>query len=245
MTNEENKTVAWLFGRGASVSCGLKWTEPCYCRYLPREFRTQKIRKNINGEMKYMPIGENPYAELLKILESSTSSNWKHLFITVNWDWLLQREIQNKNFETQPRWLVSSHVYHLNGSVEPNFPQQRRNKILFESDSFNKREPSLETDTAISQFFGSSLFIIVGMSFQCKMDKIWFDIFRTYQGNLSIGVANWIVVTHDNKSCCNVCYNLRQSLEDPTIVVVNKKFENWIKSGLPELVQYGVMSSVN
>ena len=93
MDEQQIDTVVWLFGRGASIACGLDWTEPKEWQVLNRDIRIKQIQETLELEMQKIPQGKGPYYDLLSILSGQTEANWKHLFITTNWDYLLECEI--------------------------------------------------------------------------------------------------------------------------------------------------------
>ena len=93
MDEQQIKTVVWFLGRGASIACGLDWTEPKEWQTLNRDIRIKQIQETLDLEMQKIPQGRGPDYDLLSILSRYTEANWKHLFITTNWDYLLEREI--------------------------------------------------------------------------------------------------------------------------------------------------------
>ena len=65
-------TLIWLFGRGASIACGLSWTVPAAWASLPREERVAHIRETLCAEMNAPAVDTSPYSELrdIGVLES-------------------------------------------------------------------------------------------------------------------------------------------------------------------------------
>jgi hypothetical protein len=51
------------------------------------------------------------------LLSERTRDRWRHLFLTTNWDFLLQREI-DEFLPDCPHWLRDTQVFHVNGTVE-------------------------------------------------------------------------------------------------------------------------------
>jgi len=118
-----------------------------------------------------MNIG--PYRDLIDLLSSRTSGEWCHHFNTTNWDYLLQREISLNTSQQKPRWLLNSHVFHLNGSVEDWGDASKRSEILLESDSASQRTWSIEASKSFNTLIHQRLVIVVGMSFTCATDRFF------------------------------------------------------------------------
>jgi hypothetical protein len=112
-----SKCLVWIFGRGASAACGLTWAVPEQWHSIDRETQVKMIKSAIRAEMNASYIDTRPYKNLLQYLKKSTNQ-WHHRFITTNWDYLLQREIEYMGFTIAPHWLPETHVYHLNRTVE-------------------------------------------------------------------------------------------------------------------------------
>ncbi|NQS89750.1 hypothetical protein HQ584_08190 [Patescibacteria group bacterium] len=235
-------TCVWLFGRGAAVASGLKWAEPPEWRSLDRDIRINRIKKSLYLEMRKIPIGKNPYHRLLSILEKRTEPNWKHLFITTNWDFLLQREILNKKLAILPDWLISSHVFHLNGSIEGT-SQENRSPFLLETDSVTKRISTFEANRALSDIVWGDIFVVVGMSFNCEMDRGLLIYLQHHQDNLPFGEKNWYILNPDSGDLNKVKSFFETALPRANIVPVNASFQDWIGTGMPELVKQKILVS--
>jgi hypothetical protein len=99
--------VVWLFGCGLSIECGLKWTEPAEwkARYSRME-RIEKIKREIRVQMDSSHVDPAPIREFLTFLKQNTVPEWRHLFITTNWDYVLQRELRAMvEGLVVPQWL--------------------------------------------------------------------------------------------------------------------------------------------
>src|ERR1700683_2239261 len=117
------ETVVWLFGRGLSIECGLTWTEPEDWKTLfLRSERIERIKPSLRAEMDSPLVNTAPIRDFLIFLNQHTPLEWRHLFVTTNWDCLLQRELSAVvSGSYLPHWLrhsAGSHVHHLNGTVE-------------------------------------------------------------------------------------------------------------------------------
>lgn len=140
----------WLFGRGASIACGLPWAVPFTVDALPpRDARVAAIREGMRAAMHGPGVDTAPYVTLLALLETRTSPAWRHLFMTTNWDTLLDDEVEAKCPAVVPPWLKSTFVFHLNGRALDTMPDpERRSDILLETDSESDRAKSQEYEQA-------------------------------------------------------------------------------------------------
>src|SRR5262245_23114714 len=127
-------TLIWLFGRGASIACGLPWSVPAAWDSRLRDERISAIREALHDEMNSPTVDTRPYSQLLTVLALGTSPGWRHRFITTNWDCLLQREVDKAYPAVCPEWLESTHVFHLNGTIDNRPEKSRRSCFLLESD---------------------------------------------------------------------------------------------------------------
>jgi hypothetical protein len=164
-------TLIWLFGRGASIACGLPWIVPAAWAGCPREKRIAAIREALRAAMNAPTVDTAPYSRLLKVLTRGTSPGWRHRFVTTNWDYLLQREVDKAHPTDCPEWLESTHVFHLNGTVDDRPDKSRRSCFLLESDPIGARIAKLESNLAFANMAWSDAFVVIGMSFECGMDS--------------------------------------------------------------------------
>jgi hypothetical protein len=103
---------------------------------------------------------------LLQVLENHTMDDWRHLFVTTNWDYLLQCEIDGLGLTTQPQWLTSTHVFHVNGTVEILPDNSNRSPFLLEEDRAAHRHFTYEANSAYTRMIWSRTFVVVGVSFE-------------------------------------------------------------------------------
>ena len=155
-------TVVWLFGRGLSMECGLKWTEPEEWKAeLQRLERIERIKQALRAEMH--EADSAPIREFLVFLDQCTSPEWQHLFVTTNWDHLLQRELSSVVHGSRtPFWLhrgAGSHVHHLNGTVEQG--TQHRSCFMLQDDTGAERTATTEANYAFGYLQCERTFVIV------------------------------------------------------------------------------------
>lgn len=242
MNEQQINTLVWLFGRGASIACGLDWIEPKEWQGLDRDIRIKQIQEALKLEMQKIPLCKSPYHDLLSILSRYTEANWKHLFITTNWDYLFQREILNLKITILPNWLISSHVFHLNGSIEEAHQgNKNRSPFLLESDHPKTRKDTLEVNQALNYMIWEKLFIIVGMSFQCQMDKALLYYLHLIEDQLPFGEAKWMILDSEEGILNKTCSIFKKSFPSASIIPIDKKFQDWIENGMPEIVKCGVI----
>lgn len=244
MNEQQINTLVWLLGRGASIACGLDWAESKEWQGLARDIRIKQIQEALKLEMQKIPLCKNEYHDLLSILSKDTETNWKHLLVTTNWDYLLQREILNLKLKILPNWLISSHVFHLNGSIEEAYQgNNNRSPFLLESDDPKIRINTLEVNQALNYMIWERLFIIIGMSFQCQMDKALLYYLHLIEDQLPFGEAKWIILDSEKEILDNTCRLFKKSFPAAIIIPINKKFQDWIKNGMPKLIEYGVIKT--
>jgi hypothetical protein len=234
-------TLIWLFGRGASIACGLSWTVPAAWASLPREERVAHIRETLCAEMNAPAVDTSPYSELLTVLGFRTAPGWRHRFVTTNWDGLLEREVNKAYPEVCPPWLESSHVFHLNGTVEELPDNSRQSHFLLESDPIGTRVAKLESNLGFATMAWSDSFVVVGMSFECATDNSLLTALGKTE--LLVESSRWIVVNPVKSALDDVCANLRSKLPGASVIAVQKGFAEWTACGLGELREIGVLES--
>jgi hypothetical protein len=95
-------------------------------------------------------VDTTPYSQLLTVLKLGTAPDWRHRFVTTNWDGLLQREVDKAYPTVCPEWLESTRVFHLNGTVDDRPDKARRSCFLLESDPIGMRVAKLESNLAFA-----------------------------------------------------------------------------------------------
>ena len=242
-----SQDCTWLFGRGASIANGLKWEVPqdwkddLIAERITREAHLRMIAERLRQEMMQIPEYSTPYTRLLDIMASSTVDQGHHRLITTNWDYLLQRDLNiwiNANSPGYAPRFLSTHgtVYHLNGSVEPG-DFQNRSPFLLETDSASVRNKTYEANKALNYLLSSNLIVIVGMSFECDMDRGLLATLRAHEDDFPIGSALFVVV-EPNRAILETTYKkFGYCFPRANGIRVNSYFAEWIDSGMPELGQ--------
>lgn len=161
--------------------------------------------------------------------------------ITTNWDYLLQRDLKfwiNANSSGYAPRFLSTHgtVYHLNGSVEPG-DFQNRSPFLLETDSASFRKRTFEANKALNYLLWSNLIIIVGMSFECDVDRGLLGTLRTHEDDTPIGSALFVVVEPNREILETTYKKLAYCFPRANGIHVNSYFGEWIERGMPELGQ--------
>jgi hypothetical protein len=241
--------LVWIFGRGASAACNLHWTVPKEWQAYDRNLQISKIKEAILSEMNSPHIDTGPYKLLLSELAKRTNPNWHHCFLTTNWDFLLQREIKGFGLTSAPRWLPETHVYHINGTVEkwPSAEKAQpplRSPFLLESDLPKQRLYSSEVQQAVQYIIWRRAFIIIGMSFECLMDRAFLRALGNVEDELPIGNALWIVINHDNEALQKIYARLHSSFPKSKYCLLSIGFKEWIQRGMLELVDVGILKDV-
>lgn len=234
-------TVAWLFGSGLSIECGLEWTEPTPWKAFPRRERIERIMKALRDEMDSPRVDPVPIREFLTLLDQHTAPEWRHLFVTTNWDYLLQRELSAQvSGLALPGWLhrgAGSHVHHLNGTVEAE--TQHRSCFLLEDDSGLQRTQTTEANYAFNYMICERTFVVVGMSFECDADKFLLTQLNKIEDWMPIGESHWIIVNPNGETLEAVCARIREALSAAHVESVKSKFADWRRVECPNLKAKG------
>lgn len=236
------RRVDWFFGRGLSIGCGLTWDVPAAWDWLPRNEQIDRIKETIRHKMSEPHIETSDIRRFLDLLSSSTKELWQHQFYTTNWDYLLQSQILSMRYQTKPRWLANSHVYHLNGTAETLTTNRNRSDFILAKDNVNVRTSTCETRNAYDRIVWNTKFIVVGMRFECEVDKFILRSLNRVEDDLPIGNSHWIIVDPDSVTLCNIRYRIKKALPRSDVKVVPYKFDYWLLRGLPELKDWGVIS---
>ncbi len=236
-------TVVWLFGRGASVACNLRWTVPEEWKCRPRCEQIAMITHALSSEMQIPEVDRSIYKEMLGLLSKKTENNWQHLFVTTNWDCLLQQEIQNRHLSFPQPWLLDSHVFHLNGTIETGEYTHNRSPFLLETDPPATRTSAVEPNVAFNKMIWRDLFVAVGISFDCEMDRSLLRAFNSVQDDLPIGESRWIIINPNDQSLEPVSNRICSALPQATVQKVAMSLEDWIAEGMPQLQCLGVLST--
>ena len=236
------KSLTWILGRGTSVACNLKWVVPDDWKKLEREEQISLIKKQLKAEMDSEHVDTLPYNNLLSALSSRTKENWCHLFVTTNWDYLLEKEIDKLNLQVLPKWLDNSFVFHLNGTIEELEDNSNRSPFLLETDSASDREKTVEANIAFNKIAWRQYFIVVGLSFRCEMDKFTLSILNHVEDNLPIGESYWIVVNPNEAELKETMSIIQGYLPRAKFLPVEKGLNDWISSGMNELSKVGIIN---
>ena len=232
-------SLNWLFGRGASVASGLNWTVPKEWQSLDRVEVIAKIKRNLS--LKMNEATTSVYSKFLSILAKKTQTGWRHRFITTNWDYLLQKAINKQSF-TELTWgLADDWVYHLNGTIERLPDNSQRSPFLLESDLSGQRIVSFEANDAYNKMIWDDSFVVVGMSFECQIDKGLLGAFRRVEDEMPVGESRWLIVNSNLMALETVTQNIHSALPRSKIKTVQSRFESWVDSEMQELKEMGVI----
>jgi hypothetical protein len=231
-------TLTWLMGRGISIACDLDWKVPnTWCTW-DREVQVAMVKAAVRDAMDAPGVDTTCLRTFLKQLASRTAPTWNHRFVTTNWDWLLQRELL-RLVRVVPAWLDDSHVLHLNGTVEePETPD--RSPFILETDLATVRVQTLEGNKAFNHMMWQTHFVVVGMSFECEMDRFLLWSLQHVQDEMPIGESRWILVNPDPAALAATGGRIKSALPSSSIVPIAMPFTDWLKMGLDPLPKWGV-----
>ena len=238
------RVVEWFFGRGLSIGCGLHWTVPEVWKAFSREDQCTLIRQAIQREMSARHIDTRNIELFLDTLAAKTTQGWQHRFHTTNWDYLLQREISQRfpDGAVKPWWLTSSHVYHHNGTAESPSSDPFRSELLLESDPQTARKPSRESDSAFERLVSSRLFVVVGISFECAVDRFLFKALKRVQDQLQVGESCWLVVNPSVNALKDTHAKILDALPEAAVSSRVITFGDWVQTDMQELVNFDVLT---
>lgn len=236
------RTVEWFFGRGLSIGCGLTWAVPKDWYTLSRDEQVDRIKASLVSEMAAGYVDTKDIRLFLELLANHTVSPWQHQFYTTNWDFLLQREILALGYSVQPPWCAGTHVYHLNGTVENLQDNSRRSTFVLESDPPDARVSTIEGEIAYNKFIWSQIFIVVGMSFECEVDKYLLNALKRVEDDLPIGDSFWLVLNPNAEALAATCIRLQAALPRAKIVGNVTTFRSWLDAKVPELQSFGAIA---
>jgi hypothetical protein len=238
------QVVEWFFGRGLSIGCGLRWSVPEVWKAFSREDQVAMITQAIQEEMSAAHIDTRDIEAFLDLLATRTTKGWQHRFHTTNWDYLLRLEI-GRRFPAgtvKPWWLASSHVYHHNGTAEMPSGDPFRSPLLLESDPYAARRPSPESDSAFDKLINSRLFVVVGMSFECAVDRFLFKALKRVQDDCPVGESCWLVVNPSVNALKATHSKILDALPAAVVCTQKSSFGSWVRGNFLELTNQGAIS---
>jgi hypothetical protein len=179
----------------------------------------------------------------LEFLSQRTVPGWRHFLATTNWDFLLQREVLRFiTDDVRPSWLVDSHVFHLNGTIEDPPGDSFRSPFLLPEDLSTQRTITPEADTAVNKMFRATTFVVVGMSFECPTDRFLLRQLNEVQDHLPIGESEWIVVNPDSTALNATSGRIQNALPSARVLPVCCTMAEWQEKGFGELRPWGVFT---
>jgi hypothetical protein len=234
--------ILWLFGRGLSIECGLNWDVPGHWSHLPCNEKVYRIREQLRAEMDAPGVDIGPIREFLQFLSVRTRGGWWHRFLTTNWDFLLQLEIEKLVPDVVPDWLHHhSEVLHLNGTVEVLDDDSNRSALVL-PDEDSAHKPSLELNMALSEMAWVRTFVVVGMSFECGPDRALFNLLNKVQDLLPVGESDWIIVNPCQTTLDTTHDLIKCKLPQANVTLVCDTFARWREARFPRLMGKGVFS---
>ena len=84
-------------------------------------------------------------------------------------------------------------------------------------------------------------FVVVGMSFECQMDRFLLRSLQKIEGDLPIGQSTWIIVNPDPAGLEQSVNRIQGALPGATVLPVAMTFRQWMDCGFPELRDAGAM----
>ena len=110
-----------------------------------------------------------------------------------------------------PKWLENSHVFHINGTIEEMENNQYRSPFLLPEDNVNRRYKTLEANKAFGRMLTARIFVVVGMSFKCIIDKSFLEMLGIFGNDMHVGESRWIVVNTEVEDAKLVCEKIKKN----------------------------------
>jgi hypothetical protein len=235
--------VIWLFGVGLSIDCGLRWNIPEHLRELQRDEKVKCIAEQLRAAMDAPSVNPAPIHQFLEFLSGRTQNGWRHRFLTTNWDFLLQREIEeflrrSDDSDSVPSWMRDTHVFHLNGTIENLRDNARRSPFVLPEDE--ERTPSVEFNIAFSSMQWGRTFVVVGMGFECQADRSLFHFLRKVRDELPSGESEWVIVNPCEGALGSSGKLIEGMLPKASVKRVPSTFTRWREGQFAELIARGI-----
>lgn len=211
---------------------------------LDRQERIAAIKNALAHEMSSKNVDTTSIRVFLKTLGERTADGVSHRLVTTNWDDLLQREINGLELEYLPHWLVDSHVYHINGTVETYLNLEFGSPFLLEEDSYKQRVRSVEADRVFSSMLWGQIFFVVGMSFECETDRFLLFSLKQHEDNLPIGESVWFVLNPDENGLDIAASRIASCLPRAKVFKLHTTFNDWVNGDNHILTQLNVFKPV-
>lgn len=216
------------------------WKKDLASGKIERETHVRMIIDKLRQVINELPMRNTLYCRLLDFMATRSINGTHHRLMTTNWDYLLQRDLDNwiqANYAGLAPRFLSTHgtVYHFNGSAEPG-EFQNRSPFILETDSASVRKATYEANQAFKHLLCSNLVVIVGMSFECQTDRGLLAALRAHEDYAPVGSAYFVIVDPDPETLESTCAKIATCFPSASGVRVNCGFTEWIDRGMPELI---------
>jgi hypothetical protein len=117
-----------------------------------------------------------------------------------------------------------------------------RSAFVLEADSSQARTNTIEGNIAFNKFIWNRTFVVVGMSFECEVDKYLLSSIRAVQDHLPIGESSWYIVNPNKVTLANTANRIRAALPRARVATLPTTFRAWVDAKLPELQNCGALA---
>ena len=195
--------------------------------------------------MANMPLRGTTYRSLIDIMDRRTIDGVHHRLLTTNWDYLLNRDlgvwIRDKDLKCVPKFLgAHSVVYHFNGTVETG-QSSNHTQFLLETDPNDVRKSKLASNIALGHMAETKCLVVVGMSFECEIDRGLLAVLKSLEDIMPIGEAHILIVEPNTRTLENVKNKVHACLPFSRVVPIALGLREWINAGMPELVDFNIL----
>ncbi|BBO79654.1 hypothetical protein DSCO28_02200 [Desulfosarcina ovata subsp. sediminis] len=100
----------------------------------------------------------------------------------------------------------------------------------------------MEADELFNFMTWGQFFIVIGMSFECEMDRFLLASLKRVEDNLPIGNSIWLVLNPDKEALDKSTYRIQSALPRSKVYITDKKLEEWIDEGMDALRDIGAFA---
>jgi hypothetical protein len=99
-------------------------------------------------------------------------------------------------------------------------------------------------EQAVRYIIWRRAFVIVGMSFECLMDRAFLKALGSVEDDLPIGNSWWLIVNPNYEALQNVYARLHSAFPKSRYCLRPVGFKEWLQKGMLELVDAGILKNV-
>lgn len=231
-------SCGWIFGRGASIAHGVRWTVPSqwYSDYESGACDRENVIKDITDEMRRLSDATDPvhYKLMINILLTNSAPEQLHYLTTTNWDYLAQRAFdQERESGRSIPYNTLRDPIHINGSAEPGEWTNRSQFVLEVDEKVERRRIwSHEGQLGFDALTICQTIVVVGLSFECADDRGFLSALADARTNGTYDGAFFVLVDPSTDVLMRNHEFLLRAFRKVTVEEIPMGFDAWVASGL-------------